>query len=499
MKRYTNFVVLGFVALVLVVLAACAPAAAPSASKSRSDAVINAGSIPPPEELRVGEYLNYYDQNFPAPVDSTVGLDLRLGNAQIPTSGGEAWLQVGLQARDGENEIIAPLNLALVIDRSGSMDSPDKMPLVKQALKVFLHSLAPNDIASIVAYNDSAHVIAPSQQVGDGRWIDNAVEQLAPGGGTNLNEGLQRGFEEVERNFDIRRNNRVVLLTDGLANAGVTSPDQIAGMAKSYNDKGIYLSTIGLGQEFNDALLSQLARQGKGAYHFVATAHDMDKIFRQDVTGLIQKAAANVRVIVNPEPGVRVRSVTGYDGTPPAGPLTVKLHDMGTGDPQVVLVQLDVPPSANGMRPLAQVQLQYDDLFTQRPGEASGTAVADASVMPNYEPLWDVEVLRNVTIQRTAQGLKQIALLYQAERYEEAWQLAYQLEQQLRAVARLTEDEQLAKDADTMQRYEQTLSKWVEHETGRVPQPAYAQPNTGGTQHGRLPTPTVMGTEIEVE
>lgn len=499
MKRYTNFVVLGFVAIVLVVLAGCAPAAAPSASKPRSDAVINAGSIPPPEELRVGEYLNYYEQNFPAPVDSAVGLDLRLGNAQIPTGGGEAWLQIGLQARDGESEIIAPLNLALVIDRSGSMDSPDKMPLLKEALQVFLHSLAPNDVAAIVAYNDTAQVIAPSQQVGDGRWIDNAVAQLAPKGGTNLNDGLQLGFEEVERNFDIRRNNRVVLLTDGIANRGVTSPDEIAAMAKRYNDEGIYLSTVGLGQEFNDALLSQLARQGKGAYHFVATAHDMDKIFRQDVTGLIQKAAANVRVIVNPESGVRVKSITGYDDTPPAGPLTVKLHDMGTGDSQVVLVQLEAPPSMNGMQRLAQVQLQYDDLFTQRPGEAAGAVVADANAMPNYEPLWDVEVLRNVTIQRTAQGLKQIALLYQEQRYEDAWQLAYQLEQQLRAVARLTEDEQLAKDADTLQRYGQTLSKWVEHQTGRAPQPAYVQPGTGGTNHGRLPTPTIVGTEIEVE
>lgn len=501
MYPYKNFITLLLAAVVLSLFAACS--APIDASKSRADALITSGSIPPPEELRVGEYLNYYKQNFPAPVNSTLGLDLRLGNAQVPTGGGEAWLQIGLRARDGENEIIAPLNLALVIDRSGSMDTPDKMPLLKESLRVFLHSLAPNDIVAIVAYSDQAEVIAPAQAVGDGRWIDQAVAQLVPEGSTNLSDGLLRGFQEVERNFDIRRNNRVILLTDGIANQGITDPNQIAELARGYNDRGIFLGTIGLGHEFNDALLSQLARQGKGAYHFVATAQDMDKVFRQDVTGLLQKAASNVRVVINSEPGVRTLSVTGYEGAPPAGPLTVKLQDMGTGDTQVVLVQFSVPPGANGTRPLAGVQLLYDDLFAKRPQELSGAVVADANALSNYEPLWDVEVLRNVTIQRTAEGMRRIAQLYQAQKYEEAWQLAYQLEQQLRAVAGLNHEEQLLKDADTLRRYQETLAKWVERQTGHLPQSSYTNSdgnNDGGVPaHGRLPTPTVVGTEIEVK
>ena len=324
------------------VVAACSPAAAPAASKAISRSVIENGGIVPADELRVAEYLSYYKQSFPEPTDRALGLDLRLGNGEIPASGGEAWLQIGLKARSTETEEIAPLNLALVIDRSGSMDAPEKMPYLKQSLRVFLQNLAAEDIVSVVIYSEDAEVVEPARKVGDGHWIESCVEKLVPRGSTNLHAGLMLGFQEVDSNFDIRRNNRVILLTDGIANRGVTDADQIAADALAYNQKGIYLSTIGLGHQFNDKLLSQLAYQGKGGYHFIDSAAEMDKVFRQEVTGLIQKAASDVSVVLEPEQGVRVLSITGYEGRPPAGAVQIRLRDMGTGDDQVVLVRLEI-------------------------------------------------------------------------------------------------------------------------------------------------------------
>lgn len=168
-RRFTSFISLFIAALAL--LNACG--APMDASKSRADALIQSGNIPPAQELRVAEYLNYYKQEFPAPVNSAIGLDTRLGNSQISTQGGEVWLQIGLRARDADTQNIAPLNLALVIDRSGSMDSPEKMPYLKTALGVFLHSLAPNDLISIVTYSDRAELLVPTQPVGEGGWIEN--------------------------------------------------------------------------------------------------------------------------------------------------------------------------------------------------------------------------------------------------------------------------------------------------------------------------------------
>lgn len=486
-----------FALAIASMIAACAPA---DASKSIARGEIQSGQIVPAEQLRVAEYLQYYKQNFPEPTNSTLGLNLRLGNPQVPVDGGTAWLQIGIQAKSSQPQDIAPLNLALVIDRSGSMNSPEKMPYLKKSLGVFLHSLASNDIVSIVAFSDEAELILPANPVGDGSWIERTIDRIQPGGSTNLDAGLMLGLQQVDRNFDVRRNNRVILLTDGIANVGVTEPAQIAAMAKAYNDRGIYLSTIGLGKDFNDPLLSQLATQGKGGYHFIDSAEEMDKVFREEVSGLMQKAASDVSIVLRPDESVAVNQLTGYDGRPPAGTIQVKLQDMGTGDSQVVLASLAVPGGWAGSRPIAAVELHYRDLFSQRDEVITQSIQASVTRLDGYDPVQDVQVLRNVTIQREAEGLKLIDRYYQAGRYQDAWDLAYQLEQDLRRVAGLTGEDQMYKDADMMRTYENTLAKWVEQQTGHAP-----APDTGDYSHpqptparGRqfLPTPTVPVIEI---
>ncbi len=498
---HKKFLFLIFLLAIAVIAAACAPA---PASKAIARGQIESGNIVPSEQLRVAEYLSYYKQNFPAPVNSTLGLDLRLGNAQVPVEGGTAWLQIGIAAKNANAADIAPLNLALVIDTSGSMNSPEKMPYVKQSLKVFLRSLAANDIVSIVTFSTAARVLVPAQKVGNGAWIEAAVNRLEPDQSTNLYDGLMLGFREVERNYDVRRNNRVIMLTDGIANVGITDPDRIAADALRYNNRGIYLSTVGLGKDINDALLSNLARQGKGGYYFIDSAQEMDKVFRQEVISLFQKAAVDVSVVIRPDPSVRIESLTGYDGRPPAGVIQVKLSDMATGDTGIVLARLSVAPSGLGRRNIAAVELRYRDLFSQREETTTQNIFADANRIGNYDATRDVEVLRNVTIQRSAEGLKEIDRLYKTQRYQEAWDIAYRLEQDLRTVARLTGEAQMVQDADLFRKYQDTLGKWVQYQTGRPPQLRDGsgtgfgsdQPTErGGRQF--LPTPTVTTIEIK--
>ena len=490
-KRKALLLALG---LGIVLLAgACAPAPQ-DASKARSRALINQGVIVPAEEVRVAEYLNYYEQHFPAPTETALGLDLRMGNEQIPAVGGEVWLQIGVQAREAEDEEVTPLNLALVIDRSGSMDAPDKWPYLEQSLRVFFRSLDPDDIVAVIGYDDYAEVVLPAQRVGDGHWIERVIQGLYPRGSTNLHAGLMLGFQEVDKNFDIRRNNRVILLTDGIANRGVTDLDQIAREALAYNERGICLSTIGLGLDFNDELLSQLARQGKGAYHFIDSAEEMDKVFRREVAGLVEKVAREVAVTVYPGEGVEMVALTGYEGRPPAGPVQITMQELGTGDGQVLLAQLQVSPGQGGERVMATVTLDYFDIFAQRTGQVTQEATARTGAGADYDPLWDMEVLRNFTIQRTAEGLKEIDRLYQARRYEDAWNMAYDLEQALREVARLTDDEAMVKDAELMQRYQSVLAEQIRYEGGRVPQPS--PEGTVRPYRGRTATPSVPVLEV---
>ncbi len=444
----------------------------PDASKARSRAVIDAGAIVPAEEIRVAEYLQYYEQNFPEPEQGTVGLELRPGNGAIPTQGGTAWLQIGLQAKSEKADMVAPLNLALVIDRSGSMADADKMPYLKQSLNVFLESLGPEDIVSIVTYSDEAELLWPAQPVGDGRWIGQMIDRIEPGGSTNLHAGMMLGFEQVDNTFDLRRNHRVILLTDGIANRGVVDPDQIAAAALEYNRRGIYLSTIGLGLEFNDALLSQLARQGQGGYSFIDSAREMDRVFREQVVGLKQRVAGEVSVTLIPEAGVRLVDLTGLTGSLPPGGATVPLNPMGTGDSQVLLARLEVEPTATvtERRPLATVRLDYFDEFAQRPASLEQTIWARPEPsMEQYDPVKDLDVLRNVTIQEMAEGLQEIDRLFQAGTYERAWQLAARLESRLAHVARLADDERLWEDVSLMQRYRETLAEALWQAEGRRP------------------------------
>jgi Ca-activated chloride channel family protein len=479
--------------------ASCAPAP-PAASKAIARQEIQSGEIVQTEQLRVEEYLQYYQQNFPQPTNTTLGLNLRLGNMQVPIDGGTAWLQIGIQAKSVVATDIAPLNLSIVVDCSGSMSVPEKMPYVQQSLRVFLGSLASNDIVSMVCFADYATIIAPATLVGDGKWIEAAINRLTPSGSTNLYAGLMAGFYQVDRNYDVRRNNIVILLTDGQANVGITDPSRIAADALVYNKKGIYLSSIGLGKDFNDPLLSTLANQGKGGYNYIDSAAEMDKVFRREVAGMMQSAAKDISVQISPAPGVSIDSITGYDGRPPAGTFQVRLADMGTGNSQVVLAKLYINPGAPGGRPLATVDLRYTDLFSQRSETISQSVVANSARLNSYDATWDVEVLRNVTIQNTALGLKEIDRLYKAQQYQDAWNIAYRLEQDLRTAAQLTGDQQMVKDADLMHKYQDTLSNWVRQQTGRPPQyPGNDFPNVEPTRSGSrqlLPTPSVPAIEI---
>ena len=199
---------------------------------------------------------------------------------------------------------------------------------------------------------------------------------------------------------------------------------------------------------------------------------------------------------------------TGLDETPPAEGANVPLAPMGTGDSAVLLAQLEVDP-ANGWtssRPLAQVQLHYFDEFAQRPMVVEQTINAEmVGNLNGYDPIWDLEVLRNVTIQQAAEGMRRIDRLAQAGQYEEGWRLAVEFEDRLNEVAHLTNDNQLLEDANLMQRYQQTLADALWQSEGRQPRladvvrpmPSQQYPAASNSGQTPIPTPSVPVVEIQ--
>jgi Ca-activated chloride channel family protein len=471
-----------WIMIIAVGLAACA--APQDASRSRSEYVAEYGAtvaaqgyvsesellkgIMPAEEIRVEEYLNYYEQNFPQPSSEyALGINATLGNTFVPDEGGEVWLQIGLQAGESTEQDLRPLNVALVLDKSGSMADADKMTYLKQSLYIFLDELDSEDIISIVVYDDQASVWLPAQSVGDGEAVRSAIDQLNPGGSTNLHGGLMLGFEQVEKYYSDQLNNRVILFTDGVANVGVTDPDQIAADALAFNQQGIFVSTIGLGLDFNDELLSTLAEQGKGNYHFISDAEEMERVFRQEAAGLVQTVATDVWLTVELATGTQLQRVYGYDYDLKGSTMKVQFDDAGAETNQILMVKMIVPASQGYDLSLANATLDYIDAFSEeRVQEQVALSVSYGAPEP-YDPFVSPSVRRNATILLMAETLQQVSFLCDQRDYQEALDLVQEIKADIWEIATQEGDEEMQEDVILLDNYETILQRLIEVSSGQ--------------------------------
>ncbi|NQT40466.1 MAG: VWA domain-containing protein, partial [Planctomycetes bacterium] len=243
-----------------------------------------AGLPPSAETVVVEEFMNYHRHDIPLPAKGgRVQLDVRWGDA----GGGEAVLQVGLATpRIVKTKKMPPLNLALVIDHSGSM-SGERIENLKKALLAFVGKLRDTDVVSIIGFNQEAAVLlAPTKRANLDR-IHQVIETISAGGSTNMHAGLMLGYQQAREHFDKQKTNRVILLTDGIANTGVTEPERIVADSLKHNEHGVDLSTIGLGNDLNHRLLRQLAKSGRGMIHFVGDSEDIQKTFIDELDSLL--------------------------------------------------------------------------------------------------------------------------------------------------------------------------------------------------------------------
>lgn len=383
---------------------ACGQAGVSSASVSRvrSEADRPVGlSGPPaaPDPIAVEEIVNYHRHRLPLPrAGQSVRMDVRWGN-EASAPGQPSVLQIGLATGDvGGSSDLGPLNLGLVIDRSGSMASANKMTLVKAGLQSLASNLRPSDIVSIVAFDGAANVVLPATAFGNGNAYRRAVESIQPAGSTNIDAGLMLGYREVARNFRQGSTSRVILLTDGRATAGVTDARRIAADSAEFNERGIDLSTIGVGQDLDNDLLRTLSRTGRGLYHFVADPNDIAKIFCNEVQSLLSPMARDVRVEITQDGSLRLDRLYGYSPRIEGNRVTLDLDDLNSAATQVILLQYG--PESVGQ---VSVRVRYFDLALKREVEETQRVALKRGVKGNLPQ--DPEVLKNFTIANIAQAL----------------------------------------------------------------------------------------------
>jgi Ca-activated chloride channel family protein len=305
------------------------------------------------------------------------------------------------------------------------MADAGKMDRVKEGLAAFVDRLRPSDEVALVSYSDDARVERGSQRVGDGRWLRDAIAGLQPGGATNLHAGLMLGLEQVDRHRCREGSNRVILLTDGIANRGETDSEAILRAALPLTGSGIDLSTIGVGRDVNTPLLDRLARGGRGLFHFVADAQDTTKVFVSELASLIAPVARAARLRLRIPDGLELERVYGHawrgaDGDRGGDELSIELPDLNRGATAVVMAAFRCRSDRDLGRELeVRARLEFRDAGSGRPESLEAGASVRCDERPR-EMLADAEVRKNFTIAALAQALHEMAGCAEDQRWADA-------------------------------------------------------------------------------
>jgi Ca-activated chloride channel homolog len=275
-----------------------------------------------------------------------------------------------------------PLNLAIVIDRSGSMYDERRLEFVVEAVKFLARSVAPQDQVAVVAFADKAQVIVHPDQIHNGNVVRQALDDLdllEIGGGTQMALGMRAGIDEVKRNLEPNRLNRVLVLTDGQTYEETACID-LAGQ----NRDQMSFSTMGVGAEFNEKLLQRIAQDSHGKYHFIGDSSEIPGIFDDELQGLRGVTVRNGRIEVTLSQGVQVREAFRASpeiyglGTPLVGDdrhINYEIGDLESGIPGSVLLTLVLPPRRPGPVRIGQAAFRFEV-----PGEGERTVNTDIMV-----------------------------------------------------------------------------------------------------------------------
>jgi len=311
-------------------------------------------------------------------------MDVALGTPLVLAGGPQrAYLKVGLTGFPLEESAKrTPVNISIVLDRSGSM-SGEKMRKAREAAIMAIDRLGPDDIVSVVAYNHSVQVIVPATRVRDRDRIYSRIRGLYSTGNTALFAGVSKGAHEVRKFMDDNMVNRVILVSDGLANVGPSSPGELARLGRSLIEEGISVTTIGLGHGYNEDLMVALARASDGNHAFARTASDLARIFGHEFGDVLSVVARGVEIHIRCAPGVRPIRVLGRKAEINGNEIIMSLNQIYADQEKFLLVEVEVPGDrAGSRREVASVNARYTNTVYKRQDDVEARAVVAYTARP---------------------------------------------------------------------------------------------------------------------
>jgi Ca-activated chloride channel family protein len=299
---------------------------------------------------------------------SNVSFQWKLDNPYLlRNAAGDVYLDLRVTGKALETQERKRMNLVLVIDRSGSMGSENKLEKVKEAAASIIENMNSRDLLGLVIYDDSVQTIYPSSPVENKERLRQLVYGLTPGGSTNLYGGMQQGFDEARRNFKKNYVNRIILLSDGLANVGIIEPTAIMDGAKRIRASAISVSTMGVGIDYNEGLMANIADNSGGNYYYISQEVNMAEIFRKEWNLMQSMVATNAKTTIDLGKGVQVVDVAGFQWEQEGRKLTIQVPDIYSGETKRILVHLTAPSNSLQIVDLGAGSFVCTDITKNKP------------------------------------------------------------------------------------------------------------------------------------
>ena len=334
-----------------------------AASYSNVRRFLNSNTLPPVDAVRIEEMINYFTYDYPQPGKKhPFSITAEVG--KCPWNADNRLVYIGLQGKKVATDKLPPNNLVFLLDVSGSMNSPNKLPLLKMALKLLVNQLREEDRIAVAVYAGSAGLVLPPTPGSDSRTIIEALDRLQAGGSTAGGAGIQLAYRIAKDNFLKDGNNRVILATDGDFNVGMSSDAELVRLIESKRDNGIYLTVLGFGTgNYKDSKMEQLADKGNGNYAYIDNLLEAKKVLVNEMGGTLLTIAKDVKIQIefNPE-NVSAYRLIGYENRRLANrdfnDDTKDAGELGAGTAVTFLYEIIPAGADEALRPTPELKYQ---------------------------------------------------------------------------------------------------------------------------------------------
>jgi Ca-activated chloride channel family protein len=341
-----------------------------TASYSNARRFLNNSQLPPVDAVRIEEFVNYFNYDYPQP-DGQHPFSITTEVSSCPWNQDHRLVHIGIQGQQVDKEALPDSNLVFLFDVSGSMNDPNKLPLLKQGFRLLVEQLTERDRVSIVVYAGAAGLVLPSTSGAEKATILEAIDRLEAGGSTAGGAGIQLAYGQAQENYIPGGNNRVILATDGDFNVGASSDSELVRMIEQKREEGVFLSILGFGTgNYKDSKMEQLSNKGNGNYAYIDTIREAKKVLVSEMAGTLLTIAKDVKIQIEFNPAkVKAYRLIGYenrllakedftDDTKDAG-------ELGAGHTVTALYEIIPAAADEQLRPTPELKYQESAMSTQ--------------------------------------------------------------------------------------------------------------------------------------